>query len=72
MAANRKRLRLAAISGRRVVPPGEVVVESVQYAQLSYSMSGEDPFLGKHFKDRIQARQAGVYVDIGSGAILGH
>jgi len=60
---------LAAISGRRIVPPGEVVVESLQYAQLSYSMSGEDSFLGKHFKDRIRARQPGIYVDIGCGAI---
>lgn len=60
---------LNAIGGKRVVPPGAVTVESLLYAQLSYSMSGEDSFLAKHFKDRLRAKQPGVYVDIGAGAI---
>lgn len=60
---------LGAISAKRVVPPGNVMVESLQYAQLSYSMSGEDSFMAKHFKDRMRARQPGIYVDVGAGAI---
>ncbi len=60
---------LGAISTKRVVPPGNVMVESLQYAQLSYSMSGEDSFMAKHFKDRMRARQPGIYVDVGAGAI---
>jgi FkbM family methyltransferase len=60
---------LGAISSKRVVPPAKVTVESLLYAQLSYSMSGEDSFIAKHFKDRLHARNPGFYVDIGSGAI---
>jgi len=60
---------LKAIGGRRFVPPGFVVFESLQYAQLSYSLSGEDSLIAAHFKDRIRARLLGVYMDIGAGAI---
>ena len=60
---------LGAISSKRVVPPAKVTVESLLYAQLSYAMSGEDSFIAKHFKDRLHARNPGVYVDIGAGAI---
>ena len=60
---------LGAISTKRVVPPGKVTVESLQYAQLSYSMSGEDSFMAKHFKDRLFSRKRGIYADIGCGAI---
>ncbi len=61
---------MSAISGKRVVPPAsELMISSVLYAQLSYSMAGEDSLMAKFFKKRLGKRQPGFYIDIGAGAV---
>ncbi len=40
-------------------------VDTLPYAQLSFSLSGEDAVLAQYFKRRIRSNKPGIYVDIG-------
>ncbi len=40
-------------------------VDTLPYAQLSFSLSGEDAVLAQHFKRRIHNNKPGIYVDLG-------
>ena len=43
----------------------KVHLDALPFAQLSFSLAGEDVVLAHHFKKRIKKNQPGIYVDIG-------
>ncbi len=54
------------IAQRHLLRPVNLNAVSLAYINLSFSLSGEDLFLRKNFKDKLKSGEAGCYVDVGA------